>query len=250
MLVAGLGALGFGAHTLWTSAWVADVAGNVRRDLIAATADAGFVVTRVYSEGRALADERSLADALAPYYGRPILSVDLSELKSRVERIPWVRSASVGRRLPDTLWVRLDEHRPIARWLDGSQQVLVTDAHEVVRVQDAARFRQLPLLYGTGAPMRADEILGLVAGEPTLAGHVTGAKLVGERRWNVYLDDRIEVRLPEAEPEAAWRRLAAEERATSLLGRAMTAVDLRNPDWLTVQLPDAAVEAAAKAPRA
>ena len=76
-----------------------------------------------------------------------------------------------------------------------------------------------------------------MAGEPALAARVTGARLVGERRWDIYLDGRIEVRLPAERPEAAWRRLAAEQRASEVIERAITAVDLRNPDWLTLELP-------------
>ena len=243
VIVVGLCAIGFGADAIVRSATVARWGGDLHRKLMIATADAGFVVTRVYSEGRSLADEHGLAKALEPYYGQPILAVDLSELKARVEGIPWVRSASVGRRLPDTIWVRLDEHRPIARWLDGARQVLVSDALEVVRVENAAQFK-LPLLFGKGAPMRAEEVLTLVAGEPDLATHVTGARLVGERRWDIYLDGRIEVRLPAARPEVAWRRLATEQRATAVIARAVTAVDLRNPDWLTLELPDTTIQPA------
>ncbi|HEX6014640.1 MAG TPA: cell division protein FtsQ/DivIB [Geminicoccaceae bacterium] len=221
------------------AAWLVD---GARDGLIEASADAGFVVTRVYSEGRALADERSLSKALEPYYGRPILTVDLDELKQHVEGVSWVRSASVGRRLPDTLWIRLEEHRPIARWLDGARQVLVSDAGEVVRIRNAGRFRELPLLFGNGAPARAGELLRLVAREPDLAARVTGARLVGERRWDVHLDGRVEVRLPAERPEAAWRRLATEQRESAMLARAITAIDLRNPDWITVQIPDAVFE--------
>jgi cell division protein FtsQ len=240
--VVGLGVLGAAVDTLRHSSTVARLVEHARSSLVEASADAGFVVTRVYSEGRGLADEGSLLKALEPYYGKPILEVDLDELKETVENVSWVRSASVGRRLPDTLWLRLEEHRPIARWLDGVRQVLVSDAGEVVRIEDAREFRELPLLFGTGAPARADELLRMVAGEPTLAARVTGARLVGERRWDVHVDGRIEVRLPAEQPEAAWRRLAAEQQASAVLGRAITAVDLRNPDWLTVQISDAAIE--------
>ena len=49
--------------------------------MIAASADAGFVVTRVYSEGRSLADEAALTNPLSLIYGqKPILTVDLLEL--------------------------------------------------------------------------------------------------------------------------------------------------------------------------
>ena len=127
--------------------------------LVAASVEAGFVVERVYSEGRSLADEATLKRTLEPHHNRPIFTVELEKLKQQVEALPWVRSASVGRRLPDTIWVRLDEHRPIARWMDGTRQVLVSDAQEVFKVKNAARYRELPLLFGKGAPARSVELL-------------------------------------------------------------------------------------------
>jgi cell division protein FtsQ len=249
LVVLGAVAATAAAYSFGQSSLAARLAADLGVRATKATAAAGFVIRRVYSEGRVLADDTELAKSLEPYYGQPILMVELNELKERVEALPWVRSASVGRRLPDTLWVRLDEHRPIARWQDGNRQVLVSDAQEVFRVKNAGQYRELPLLFGKGAPSRAHEVLRLVAAEPELAPHVTGARLVGGRRWDIYLDGRIEVRLPAKRPQAAWRRLAAEQRENSVVGRAVTAIDLRNPDWLTLEIPDAAIEPA-KEPRA
>jgi len=225
---------------------VADV---VHKRVIAASVAAGFVVNRVYSEGRTLAGEADLARTLETVHGHPLFSVELGKLKEQIEALPWVRSASIGRRLPDTLWIRLDEHRPVARWMDGTRQVLVSDAQEVFRVKDAARYKELPLLFGKGAPARSTEVLQLAAAEPELAGHVTGARLVGGRRWDIYLDGRIEVRLPADRPARAWRRLAAEQRQSGVITRAVTSIDLRNPDWLTLELPET-VLGQGKEPRA
>ena len=241
--------VGGSGYLFATSSLAAALASSLRERTATVTAQAGFVVKRVYSEGRVLADDAALAKALEPYYGRPILMVELDELKARVEQIPWIRTASVGRRLPDTLWIRLDEHRPVARWLDGSRQVLVSDAQEVFQVSNAGRYKELPLLFGKGAPDRARELLQLIAAEPDLAPHVTGARLIGGRRWDVYLDGRIEVRLPAKRPELAWRRLAAEQRATAVVTRAVSAIDLRNPDWVTLELPESALDQG-KEPRA
>lgn len=240
LLVVMFGLLGFAARSLWELPAAARTAHDLRARAIAATGDAGLVVTRVYSEGRTLTDERRLISILESYYGTPILAVELDQVKFQLEALAWVRSASVRRRLPDTLWVTLDEHRPIARWRDGAREVLVSDAGEVVRT-DTRRFRRLPLLHGGGAPERAVDLLRLLAREPALAARVTGARLVGERRWDVQLDGRIEVRLPAERPEAAWRRLAAEQQASAVLGRAVSAIDLRHPDWLTLRVADEAL---------
>jgi cell division protein FtsQ len=249
LLTLALVALGAGGLAFLRSAAAERLATELLRRLDDASVAAGFVVTRVYSEGRTLSDEAALADLLRSQHRKSIFTVELETLKEQVESLPWVRAASVGRRLPDTVWVRIDEHRPIARWMDGTRQVLVSEAQEVFRVRNAARYRELPLLFGKAAPARSAELLRLVHSEPVLARHVTGARLVGRRRWDVYLDGRIEVRLPAARPEAAWRRLAREQQESGVITRAVTSIDLRSPDWLTLELPDAAL-VPAREPRA
>jgi cell division protein FtsQ len=241
--------IGGGSYAFLRSPVAARWGNALSQEFVDASVRAGFVVGRVYSEGRSLADEAALSRALHSVHGKALFSVELSELKSQIEALPWVRTASIGRRLPDTLWVRLEEHRPVARWMDGTRQVLVSDAREIFKVKNANRYKELPLLFGKGAPTRVDEVLRLIDSEPELASHVTGARLVGERRWDVYLDSRIEVRLPSKRPEAAWHRLAAEERETGVIRRAVTSIDLRNPDWLTLEVPDT-VLGRGKEPRA
>ena len=60
---------------------------------------------------------------------------------------------------------------------------------------------------------------------------------MGGRRWNVQLDDSIEIKLPEEDPAGAWIRLAEIERTQGILKRDLAAVDLRLPDRLVVTLP-------------
>ncbi|WP_295405469.1 cell division protein FtsQ/DivIB [uncultured Thiocystis sp.] len=45
-----------------------------------------------------------------------ILTADLVDLKNAAEELSWVGSASLRRVWPDRLQVRVEEHRPIARW--------------------------------------------------------------------------------------------------------------------------------------
>jgi len=65
--------------------------------------------------------------------------------------------------------------------------------------------------------------------------------LVGGRRWNLHLDNGIDVRLPEENGAAAWSSLARIEREHKVLEKDLVSVDLRDPDRLVVRLtPDAA----------
>src|SRR5260370_32866439 len=76
----------------------------------------------------------------------------------------------------------------------------------------------------------------MLASEPELATRVTAAIRVGGRRWNLRVDDLIDVLLPEESAETAWSRLAELERANALLKRDVQTVDLRLPDRLVLRV--------------
>jgi cell division protein FtsQ len=230
--------VGLSADIAWRSTPVQAAVSAVRGGALGMAARQGLVVRDVLAEGAVQTDRLALLQMLAQFKDRNILTVDIGEIRDRLGRLPWVREVSVTRELPDRLRVRLVEHRAVARWHDGTRQVLVSETGGVIPVPAATRFGNLPLLFGKGAPQRAGELLKLLDSEPELRPHVSYAQLVEERRWNVYMDGRVEVRLPEQGPEKAWRRLAAQQQQTGLLGRAIKSVDLRHSAWLTLELAD------------
>jgi cell division protein FtsQ len=68
---------------------------------------------------------------------------------------------------------------------------------------------------------------------------MAGADYVGERRWNVTFDNGIVVKLPEENPELAWRVLGTLEKRDRILERRIAIIDLRLPDRMFVELPSA-----------
>ena len=101
------------------------------------------------------------------------------------------------------------------------------------------RFRHLVTLVGDDAPKGAPELLALLATEPQLERRVTAAIRVGERRWNLQMDNGIDVRLPETDIGAAWTQLAQLERDQKVLGRDVVTIDLRLPDRFVIRVsPD------------
>ncbi|MGE5546130.1 MAG: cell division protein FtsQ/DivIB [Solirubrobacterales bacterium] len=212
--------------------------------MLASTAEAGFRIQEITVSGRNRTPTELIVEALGTRHGAPILSVDLQEVKDRLELIDSVKSAAVERRLPGQLHLAIAERTPVAIWQNGGQFVLVDrDGHQIPG--SIAGLEDLPLVVGDGAPGNADELLTMLATEPALAERVKAAVRVGGRRWNLKLDDAqggIEVRLPEDEPEAAWHRLAELERDHRLSGRQISMIDLRVPDRLVMRAERAAVQ--------
>ena len=223
------------------SGWADKQVTLVANRLIQITAQSGFRVRNVLVEGRVETKSGDILAALKAERGAPLLDIDVAAAKARLEGLPWIKSAEVERQLPDTLRVKVEERKPFALWQLG-QRLSVIDREGVVIVKDnVGRFADRPLVVGEGAERRAAEILDLVASEPAISNAVDAAVLVSGRRWNLRLKGGIEVRLPEEGMDAAWHRLARMERETRLLNKAITAIDLRQPDRVIVGLtPEAA----------
>src|SRR3546814_9628127 len=62
-----------------------------------------------------------LLAALGIGRGEPILRFDPDAAHEAILALPWVKTASVERRLPDTIFVRIEERRPMALWQNERQ---------------------------------------------------------------------------------------------------------------------------------
>jgi len=224
-----------GGWWLWQAGWVAHAAGKARWAAIAATADMGFRVENVLVLGRRETPRDDLLKAVRLARGAPILAFDPQAAKQRIEALPWVKSASVQRRLPDTVFLRVVERKPLAVWQHKGRFALIDYDGKVIADSRLERFSHLLLVVGEDAPAHAARLLETLWNQPELMARVKAAVRVGGRRWNVRLDNGIDVRLPEENTGSAWARLADYERTHHVLAKDVGVLDLRLPDRLIVQ---------------
>lgn len=194
------------------------------------TAGMGFTLDQVELAGRKHADAAEVKQALGITQGAPILALSLAEMKARLEAIPEIKTATIGRALPGTLKVYVTERRPAALW-QSAGDVRLIDRDGVVL--DRTKYREkmtLPIVVGADAPKHMDELLALMEAVPSLKPDVVAAVRVGGRRWNIQLARDITVMLPEDAPEKAWQRFAALVNEKALLAKAIRSVDMRLAD--------------------
>ncbi|MEM6543968.1 MAG: FtsQ-type POTRA domain-containing protein [Pseudomonadota bacterium] len=113
---------------------------------LALTAMQRVSVERVVVLGKlAHVQEAALREVLASELDAGLLFLNLGELRERLEALPWVYSAELRRRYPETLEVHVVEQLPIARW--GNNGFLNHEA-KIIEVSNADRWRDLPLISG------------------------------------------------------------------------------------------------------
>jgi cell division protein FtsQ len=170
------------------------------------------------------------------------LEVNVAAVRARIEKLDAVEGATV-RALPGgVLTIEAVERVPVVLWRTaGRLELLDRNGVRVAEVDSRLRRPDLPLIAGRGAEARVAEALALLADAGPVAPRIRGLVRVGERRWDLVLDRDQVVRLPEADPGGALRRVMALHAAEDLLGRDLTVVDLRNPERPMLRLSEHAI---------
>jgi len=227
-----------GPWWLWQSGLAGRGAEWTGRSALAASAWLGLSVQDILLEGRSGTSREEVIAALGAKRGDPMIALDIGAMRTRLEAVPWIKSAVVERRFPDTLHVRIVERVPLTLWQRAGRLVLVDSEGVVLEEKNLGRYREFLMVIGDDAPRAVPGLLAVLRTEPALAKKVVAATLVGARRWTLRLDTGVDVRLPADNPQAAWARLAALDRQHKLLGRDLTTIDLRLPDRLILKPKD------------
>ncbi|WP_342361306.1 cell division protein FtsQ/DivIB [Terrarubrum flagellatum] len=197
---------------------------------------AGFGLQRVTISGQVELNEREIVAAAGVDSRQSLLFLDVAQIRDKILALPLVESASVRKLYPNDLVIDIVEREAYAVWQrDGELKVIASDGTPTEKMRDP-RFVDLPLVVGEGANKRAKDFVALLDVAPELRSRIRAGSLIGERRWNLTLANGILVRLPEVDAADAMKRLARAQREQRLLERDVLAIDMRDPDRITVRL--------------
>ncbi|MGA3306503.1 MAG: FtsQ-type POTRA domain-containing protein [Stellaceae bacterium] len=228
---------------LWQAGELTRLSAGLEARLHGIGAGNGLALAKVEVEGRNRQSKQSILTALDVKPGMPVMNIDLVAAQQRLQALPWVRSAEIERRMPDTLYVRIEERQPYAFWQKNGKLTLIDRDGVAIPVDNLAVYSPLIVLVGDDAPGNAGPLVDMLKTEPALAPRVQAGVRLGGRRWNLRFDNGVEAALPETDAEAAWHRLAALESSQRILERNISAVDLRLADRVvlrTLPAPSAA----------
>ncbi len=168
-------------------------------------------------------------------------SLALARVREAALRLSGVREASVRRRFPDTVEIRLEAHEPLARW---DERRLVSRRGElfVAQPQEA-----LPLFGGPDAmaATMAREYPAIAAGLAPL-GDLSELRLSARGAWHAVLDSGLSLELGRGDVQPRIARFAAAAPRLAAAGVTPRHADLRYANGFALRNPFALSAAAAK----
>jgi cell division protein FtsQ len=203
----------------------------------------GFRIATVTINGRKQLSQDEIL-AVGGVNGRSsLLFLDAAVVRDKLKANPWIADATVLKLYPDRLQIDITERSAFALWQQDGRLSVISDDGAVLESYVTPRFTALPLVVGTGAATRAKEFLALLDHYPQVRAVTKAVILVAERRWNLRLNDGVDVRLPENDVGNALTTLTKLDQEDRLFSRDITAIDMRLPDRLTVRLSEDAAKA-------
>ena len=123
------------------------------------------------------------------------MTQDVNIIQSQIERLPWIKQASVRKQWPDELKIHLVEYVPIARWND--QHMVDAEGNTFSVPTGRANKQVLPMLYGPEGS--ASEVLqgfrdmGQVLAKDRFT--LKEAAMTARRSWQLTLNNDIKLNL-------------------------------------------------------
>jgi cell division protein FtsQ len=193
-----------------------------------------FALREVQVTGQGLHVTRAQVDAIVKTELKgTFFTLNLPQMRSAFEKLPWVREVNLKRRWPSRLEVAVVEHVPLARW----GNVALVNTHG--EVFDAAYDGKLPIFNGPSGTSKEIAIqydyfrrhLAAISAAPVMV------QMTPRRAWQVRLEGGPTLELGREDVEARLARyIQVYERTVGALKRRIEYVDLRYANGFAVRI--------------
>lgn len=224
-----------GSTLYWYRLDIAQFATRTYNQFIRMTLKAGMTIADVFITGhKNVSSEKVQACLYVPLHA-PMLLFDMDKTYHCLRHLPWVHHVTLERHWPNTLYITLQEQKPFALWQHNKRIHMIDKNGVIIREKNLKNYLYLPSITGPHAPKHLPNLLKALEAFPDLRKRVVSASWVGNRRWNVHLDNKITLMLPESHMHEALKRFRKYEQTHQISQDAKTHIDLRIPKRIIIE---------------
>ena len=169
--------------------------------------------------------------------------LDIKYLHKVVNEIPAVASAAIKISAGGVLQINVAEKSPSFIWRKDNIMSVIDETGSFIRIANSrVDYPKLPLVVGEAADLAVSEISSLMQANEYFKDHVRAFIRVGERRWDLILENNVRIMLPQREFLAAFDRLMLMNEAGQLLSGRLSNIDMRLVVRPTVRVDTVSVD--------
>lgn len=208
---------------------------SLYQSFVMSTRKAGLTLENVFISGREKVSRQAILSSLGIPLHSPMVAFSSQETKERLEALPWVKKVRIEKHWPDSLFITLEEKKPLALWQNQGKTHLVDQNGDIIPEKNLKNFMYLPSINGPKAAKHLPKLLKILSRFPDLKKRVVSATWIGNRRWNIYLQGKITLMLPEDRVHEALERFSKYETTHNITKEVKNRVDLRIPQRIIIE---------------
>lgn len=190
----------------------------------------GFKCESIKIEGLKYAKLEDVKAAIPIKLGSSMFVESPEHIRENIETLSWIRTAMVRRVLPNTLHIRVVEYQPMAYWQVSNKLFLIDNHGVIIQGEMHRNLSHLPVITGDKAAEKFPQLMREISLFPEIYNRITGAVFISQRRWDIILDGKLKIKLPEQNVKSAIQYFHALEEDHALAHKDVSSVDLRVPD--------------------
>ena len=169
--------------------------------------------------------------------------LDIKYLHKVLNDIPAVESAAIKITVTGVLQIDISERTPAFIWRKDNFISVIDEKGNFIR-QATSRldYPELPLVIGEEANLAVSDISSLIEGNKHFLDQVRAFVRVGERRWDLVLDNNLRIMLPQREFLSAFDRLMVMSQSSSLFSGQLSSIDMRLVERPTVRIGSMSID--------
>ena len=169
--------------------------------------------------------------------------LDVKYLHKVVNELPAVASAAIKITVGGVLQINVAEKSPAFIWRKDNVMSVIDETGSFIRIANSrVDYPELPLVVGEAADLAVAEVSSLMQANDYFKDHVRAFIRIGERRWDLILENNLRIMLPQREFLAAFDRLMLMNEAGSLLSGKLSNIDMRLVERPTVRVDTVSVD--------
>ena len=169
--------------------------------------------------------------------------LDIKYLHKVLNDIPAVASAAIKVTVSGVLQIDISERTPAFIWRKDDVISVIDEKGEFIRLATSRLdYPELPLVVGEAANLSIADISSLMEDNQYFLDQVRAFVRVGERRWDLVLDNNLRIMLPQTEFLAAFDRLMLMNHTGSLFSNQLSTIDMRLVERPTIRVGAASVD--------
>ncbi|MDR1691637.1 MAG: FtsQ-type POTRA domain-containing protein, partial [Rickettsiales bacterium] len=155
-----------------------------------------------------------------------IFGYDVNKAKNELDKIPFIRSAKIKRRFPNTINVYINEKKVIAIFEEAGNFYPLDEKGEIILEPIATLDdNDFIIVSGYGAPKKFLEIFYKIKNNPSLYSNIAQIERVEDRRFNITLDDGKIIMLPSNNAISALDKVISLHNKQDLLNKSFKKLD-------------------------